>query len=158
MNDKLLTATGRIHYGRNWVYLKIDDDIVLYYQWLIKRQFHGGLMLHRPKVGAHISIVRDDKIDPIEKEIKEDMWKQFEGRECEFHYDPTTIVFNGEFFWINTICPTLTEVRVNLGLDPQPIFSYHLTIAKLYPEGKANFSTYQSVKSLFKIAENSFEE
>ena len=136
-------------YGNTWAYLAVDNDIIKYYQWLIKRRFHGRLLLHFPKAGAHISVVRGGDIDPVDPSFREAAWGQYQGKEYEFQYDPTTISFNGEFFWINTICPELSEIRVSLGLSPQPRYDYHLTIGKLYPEEQENFLSYQAVNTLF---------
>lgn len=130
-------------YGNNWAYLEVDNDILRYYQWLLKRRYHGRLPLHLPKAGAHISVVRGADIDPIDPEFREAAWGKYQGQEFGFQYDPTHIGFNGEYFWLNTICPELSEIRVSLGLSPQARYNFHLTIGKLYPEDVELFATYR---------------
>ena len=144
-------------YGTNWAYLAVDNDILHYYQWLLKRRFHGRLLLHFPKAGAHISVVRGAEIDPITPEYRESAWGRHHDEELEFWYDPTVIGFNKEFFWINTICHPLSGIRTELGLNPRPRYDYHLTIGKIYPEERENFATYRAAEGLFRIDSNSEE-
>lgn len=138
----MIACKGKLVYGNSWCYLAIEDDIVRYYQWFMKKRYHGGLRLHLPKVGPHVSVVRGDDIDPIDPEMRELYWRKYDGLEIDFTYDPQTIGFNGEYFWFDVFCPFLAEVRAEMGLTPKPRYDYHLTIGKLYPDDVEMFQTF----------------
>lgn len=133
---------GRMFYGNNWAFLQLEDDIIAYYQWFLKRRYHGGLKLHQPKAGAHVTVVRGAEQDPVAPEYKELFWKKYDGMVFDFQIDTENIGFNGEYFWFDCICPEMMPLRTELGLSSSPRYGFHLTIGKLYPEDVQNFQTF----------------
>jgi hypothetical protein len=147
-----LIGSGQMFYGNNWAYLSIEDDLVAYYQWFLKRRYHGGLRLHVPKAGAHISTVLGAERDPIDPALKEQFWGLYgPPLVVEFTYNPETIVFNGDYFWLDVQCPFLSRVRRELGLSPTPHFNFHLTLGKLYPEERDIFQTFLRIPEEFRV-------
>ena len=70
---------------------------------------------------SHVSIIRG------EQPKKEYLWKKHEGRKVEIFYSPD-IRMSETYAWIPVRSPELEEIRVELGLKPQPRVAFHLTI------------------------------
>jgi hypothetical protein len=100
-----------------------DDEISRYYRTLFSKQFPYLNKIQKPTWGAHISILRGEKIKNY------NIWKLDEGKIIDFEYDPI-VKDNGEYFWLTVKCNYLSELRIRYGLNPLPQYGFHLTIGK----------------------------
>lgn len=108
------------HFEPWWAMLLCDWQIQKYYAWHLLK---WGIKVNTASPwGAHISVIKGEKVDPVK-------WKTLHGKMIEFEYDPDIKWDNGEHAWINVYCETLTNLRVELGLTYRPRF--HLTIGRL---------------------------
>jgi hypothetical protein len=130
----MFKSTGKIVYSpdshlgssKNWAILKCDDNIGAYYRSLYQQQYkalNGGYKLRiiKPIFGAHISYIRNSDTPNLK------YWGKNEGKIIEFKYQPG-VLDNGKYFWLKIECPFLSELRMQLGLSPQPLYAFHLTI------------------------------
>lgn len=123
----MLIAKGILKYfplegdknNRGWLILQCNRDISLYYCWFIQKKF--GIRLQQSRHGSHISIVRGEVIDSLQR------WNAYQGHTLEFNYS-NDIETNGKHWWLNVCSPCFMSIRQELGLDPQPIYDFHLTI------------------------------
>lgn len=124
---------GVDHPNPPWVVLDCEPDLPKYYAWFVRK--HRGIKLLVPQWESHISVVRGESIDPelLEK------YKKYEGKEFEFTYIADIVNENTEYFWLDVQCPELEQLRVDFGLPPTPIFSFHLTIGKLPDYNRSYF-------------------
>ncbi len=88
-----------------------------------------GLM--KPKEGAHITIMRQEKADASVL--------SYDGLEVEFEYEhsPET---NSKHVWLPVVCPRLSDIRVAVNLPSEPEWDYHLTIGVMPGEQKGGWS------------------
>lgn len=116
---------AKISYYTSWVLGHCDGEIVEYYRWWYKRK--KGIVLLRPKDGAHISIVRGK-----EENIENGWWEiNIEsGEVVPFWYSPELREDQG-YVWIDVDSEELEKIRLKLGLVPCPPFGYHITIGRL---------------------------
>jgi hypothetical protein len=147
IGDVILPRVGysRIGYGRlevekNWaVRLRINNDLINFYLWLIKRRFYGdtGATLvnndryFTPRHGAHISCV----INTIHGWKPEYNLIKYNAP-VAFYYNPENIIFGGSQrkgfsnFWCPVDCPFLDGLKKNLGInDDKNFLGLHFTIA-----------------------------
>lgn len=158
-NYAYFTATGRIQYdpprpgmktrtrrsGSSttdwWCILKVDREITRYYRWWIGRHLWGRTAIRPdwlclPSWDAHVSIVRGEK-----PRQNAEMWRKYEGEQVEFqyaHYPRQTTAEDrlrryakdGDFWFVNVVCPRIDEIRAELGLRSN--FRYHLTVGRTY--------------------------
>ena len=150
----MFTSYGRLRYDPKfckrfdpwWALLECNDHDYNLYRWLIKQRrsykMHSADWLKmvglpesdkvwtvdvpygpvvRPAWGTHISVVRG------EKPSNPDAWRKYQGKRFKFTYDPEYINTNGRHWWFRTHCPELEEVRVELGLTPQPTYVHRYT-------------------------------
>lgn len=82
-----------------------------------------SLKLTRPVWGAHISVIRGERI-PNAK-----IWETDANKIIEFEYEPG-VIDNGEYYWLKVKCPYLSELREKYGLAREPRFGFHLTIGR----------------------------
>lgn len=118
-----LIYSPRSHLGSNkdWVVLMCDDEISKYYRTLYSREFPFKPKLNRPIWGAHISVIRGEKIPNIEQ------WGISANKIIEFEYTPG-VLDNNKFFWLKVNCNELSNLRIKYGLSKNPQFGFHLTI------------------------------
>lgn len=134
-----LVYSPRTHLASNerWLVLMCDDQLSAYYRELYAKE-HKALntdrstKLTRPVWGAHISIIRGERIaqksgGSISPAVTP--WGKDANKLVEFEYEPG-VMDNGEYFWLKVTCPTLAELRVSYGLTPEPKFGFHLTIGR----------------------------
>ena len=110
----------------NWIVLMCDDEISKYYRYLYEKEYpylngDRSRKLTRPVWGAHISVVRNEKIT-IPQRLDERKIIQFE-------YE-AGVQDNNEYYWLRVNCLYLEDLRQRLGLSPQPRFGFHLTIGR----------------------------
>lgn len=124
-----LVYSPRTHLASNerWLVLMCDDQLSAYYRELYAKE-HKALntdrstKLTRPVWGAHISVIRGEKLD-------QKIWGKNANKFVDFEYEPG-VMDNGEYFWLKVVCPALSELRVDYGLSPEPRFGFHLTIGR----------------------------
>jgi len=120
-------ATGKVRYGRHqkdggegWVVLDCPYDIVYYYnkvaQWLLWNN-HITIPMH----GSHITVIAG-KYD----EVDYDTWGYRDGEEIEFSYGATQN--GGNYYWLPVECVGAEDIRTFYGLEPTPLYQYHLTV------------------------------
>lgn len=127
----MFVSQGRLIYSprthltdsSRWLVLMCDDEISRYYRTLFSKQFPYLNKIQKPTWGAHISILRGEKIKNY------NIWKLDEGKIIDFEYDPI-VKDNGEYFWLTVKCNYLSELRIRYGLNPLPQYGFHLTIGK----------------------------
>lgn len=145
-----------------WLLLQCDDGLTAYYRDWIQREYSHDIPSHQwlekaaidPKVnvswpitqhgvrvtrsawGSHVSVVRG------ERPTDERLWKKYNRKKIWFEYDPEYLNTNGKHWWIRVASPQLEEIRLELGLTPQPTFwhrgaketrvnPFHLTIGHM---------------------------
>lgn len=118
----MFEGKAKLQYHTSWVVAKCDDELVEYYRWWYYKMFYVKLM--RPRMGAHISIVRGE-----EENITQGNWERnINGKEIKFYYsNEIKDVYN--YVWMPCWGNDLDEVRKELGLG-EPIKSYHMTIGR----------------------------
>lgn len=109
--------------SENWLIVMADDEISRYYRALFYREFPYLGKLTRPVWGAHISVIRGEKIFDLRS------WKLDENKLIEFEYNGG-VKDNGEYYWLSISCPYLLDLREELGLAREPRFGLHLTIGR----------------------------
>lgn len=102
--------------------VKFNDDLHLFYSWLLDRRF--GLILNQPLRGTHITIISDIVDDDLYSQAR----TVFNNKEITFYYDPVNIRSNGTHWWINAQSDDVSNIRRSIGLDPTPYFGLHITI------------------------------
>jgi len=122
MQEVLYKSIGVLRYefeiGHKLV-VEVDQQLSDYYRSLIPK----FVSTNRPRYSAHITVVRQEKETPVNLEH----WGKYEGQEIEFFYSP--IIQQGKvYFWLNTFCTKLEDIRLELGL---PVVSQYT----LPPEG-----------------------
>jgi hypothetical protein len=100
-----------------------DDSISEYYRTLFYREFPYLGKLTRPVWGAHISVIRGERVP------NHQLWKMDENKIIEFEYEPG-VIDNGEYYWLKVKCDYLGDIREKYGLNRYPQFGYHLTIGR----------------------------
>jgi hypothetical protein len=131
MMSDLLRSAGKLIYSprshlassERWLVLMCDDAISEYYRSMFYRQFPYLGKLTRPVWGAHISIIRGERVP------NSNLWRLDENKIVEFEYEPG-VVDNGEYYWLKVHCSRLEEIRMLYGLNSQPNFGFHLTIGR----------------------------
>lgn len=111
-----------------WLVLLCDDEISRYYRYLYSKEYpylNGGksTKLTRPVWGAHISIIRGEKVP------KHELWGLDANKIIEFEYEEG-VKDNGEYYWLKVHCPYLSDLRQKYGLSKSPRFGFHLTVGR----------------------------
>lgn len=129
---------------QNW-WMVLDsatEDIGRYYRHLYWLAHCRGAKLSKPYWGSHITVVRN------EEPPNRDLWWNYDGERVEFTYRP--LVRNNHsnerfrsFWWVDVVCPRFDEIRVELGLLPNPDRTYHMTIGSA--ENEANRHIYEQM-------------
>lgn len=129
-------STGKLRYSVKressdqnwWVVLDCDPSIGTYYRHLYKLHHNHCRKLQRPFWGAHITVLRNEEPGDQYKPL----WGKYAGEEIIFTYRPgVSDNFGPEryrsFYWLDVVCPRVTEIRQELGLE-KPECDLHLTI------------------------------
>lgn len=116
---------------KNWLVLMCDDEISRYYRYLYTKEYYFlnadySTKLTRPIFGAHISLIRGEKISKQYQYL----WKNYHNQMIEFEYDPG-VKDNKEYYWLNVKCDALLNIRSAYGLSRQPKFGLHLTVGRI---------------------------
>jgi hypothetical protein len=125
-----LTYSPRTHLSSSdkWLVVMCDDEISKYYRHLYSKEYpylNSGqsTKLTRPVWGAHISVVRNERLpDPK-------LWRIDEGKIIEFEYEGG-VIDNSEYYWLKVNCPYLGYLREHMGLSFYPKFGFHLTVGR----------------------------
>ena len=120
-----LIYSPRSHLGDSskWLVMMADDEICKYYSSLFYREFPWYGKLNRPIFGAHVSVIRGERIP------NHNLWKMDDNKIIEFDYEPG-VEDNGEYYWLKVKCKYLEDLREKYGLSRIPRFGYHLTIGR----------------------------
>lgn len=120
-----LVYSPRTHLSsnKNWLVLMCDDEISKYYRYLFYREYPYKGKLTRPVWGAHTSVIRGEYIPNMK------LWGLSANKIIEFEYEGG-VLDNGEYYWLKTKCPMLSDLRQQYGLLPEPRFGFHLTIGR----------------------------
>ena len=125
------SSTGIIEYDPKkekasepfWGIVQCDSEILKYYRWLLLRR---GIDIHKGSLwGAHITWNRGE--EPPHKSL----WSKYEGAAVEFRYSNYLRWDNGQHVWLDVYCTILNQIRIELGLEPLPQMSFHLTVGRL---------------------------
>lgn len=127
----MIKTSGKLVYSpkthlrdsEKWLVLMCDDELSSYYRCLFRREFPWLPKLQRPVWGAHVSIVRGEKISNT------DAWGFAANKIINFEYEPG-VSSNGEYYWLKVQCDELAAIREIFGLSRQPRFGFHLTIGR----------------------------
>jgi len=107
----LFTATGTLRYSKNpdnyWLVVDCDQEISNYYRSLIPKYYYAQPQKHK----AHITVVRSGKEMPVNLQH----WRKYEGEQVEYLYD-SEVKMGQVYFWLNTFCERLEEIRIELGM------------------------------------------
>lgn len=119
-----------LYYPSWWLIVKVNDEICEYYRNLIHIQ-NRSLRLNPSKHGAHITVIagKHEKPDASYQHL----WGKYEGNIIEFSYN-REIQSNGQYFWLNVVCPKFEEIRSELGLNPTIPIPWHLTVGNTIEE------------------------
>lgn len=145
--DPVRSDLKKTHKSRTLVAELPWDDLDLYYQWFLRKQFgtwfdhelraqtifnsaqtafhkinENTPGINRPMWGKHVTIVRGD-----EPGFKSKNWKKHEGEMIDIYYSP--IVSQKWKFWSLPVkSDNLSFYRAELGLGP--IHNFHITVAR----------------------------
>lgn len=109
-----------------WALLDCDDELIDYYQWWLNK---AGIGINKGSLwGAHITFIRG------EEPPNQTLWGKYEGLAIEYRYSNYFRYDNGRHVWLDVYCPTLNEIREELGLKSLRSMSLHLTIGRLLIE------------------------
>lgn len=108
MEPTLYEASGVLRYrSKSSLVLEVQQQLADYYRSLIPKY----LPTNRPRWPAHITIVREEKEFPVFLEH----WGKYEGESIRYWYSPE--IHQGKvYYWLNTFCIRLEEIRIELGL------------------------------------------
>jgi hypothetical protein len=104
------------------------DQMDLYYQWFLTKQYGQWITMQRPMYGIHCTVVRGDEKIPQDRVH---LWKKYHGQKIELMYDPEKLKSHWKFWSIPVFSQRLNEIRSELGLRPSEDF--HITVGRMYP-------------------------
>ena len=125
IKQNMYSSVGKLRYSEHYLVVDVDSGIVELARALVPK----ALYLNRQRYAPHISVVRHEKPVVLKN------WGKHEGREVEFKY--STYVYNDEvYYWLQAFSPTLSNIRVELGLSkfsewsrpPDGQDCFHITI------------------------------
>ena len=101
-----MKALGIIrYYDDEWkVNVAIEDDLAAYYRSLVPKYYKINPTRYPP----HITVVRREEIP------NKEVWGKYEGKEVEFLH--SQIRRGTIYWWLDTYCDFLLELRTELGL------------------------------------------
>jgi len=97
-------------------------EIGKYYRHLYHMSTCFTKKLIRPAWREHVTVIRDE--EPPNKEA----WAAYNGEIVTIDYSLEAKT-DGLHYWLPVRSPRLTEIRVELGLGPEPFYPFHLTFA-----------------------------
>lgn len=120
-----LVYSPRTHLSSSdkWLVLMCDDELSKYYRHIYTKEFPWRGKLTRPVWGAHISVIRGERIPNM------NLWGESANKIIEFEYDGG-VIDNNEYFWLKAKCQFLSDLRSQYGLSKEPKFGFHLTIGR----------------------------
>lgn len=125
-----------------WVVLHVEDDLGDYFLALTKQETKAWYQLQKPSWKHHISAVRG------EIEVVPGQEFSFDNEEVEFSYD-SNVYQAGGHFCVNVQCPRIADIRISLGLSPEPLIPLHLTFAVVVqPSSHYDFWTRKRVSEV----------
>lgn len=121
----MLYAFGYLQVAQNAIRIKINDDFLRYYCWLIKKEFRW-LKLQYPKHGAHITISNKK----LHKNVDYNKIKALNGARIRFQYDEKIIQGGCEFvnFWVPVECKFAEYIKERLNIVDKGFLGFHITI------------------------------
>src|SRR5574337_958777 len=111
---------GTLRYSHSWLVVDCCNELARYYRRFIKRKD-----LTAPPFGAHITVVAGS----YEAIVNKEFWGRYDGSQIEFAYNPYTYYQDG-WYWLEISCAKLSAIRIELGLEPNLKWPFHLTIGK----------------------------
>ena len=131
LSKKMFRSVGKLIYSprshlgdpSKWLVMMVDDEICKYYSSLFYKEFPWNGKLNRPIFGAHISVIRGERLPNYE------LWKLDDNKIVEFEYE-SGVRDNGEYYWLNVKCNYLGDLREKYGLSRNPNFGLHLTVGR----------------------------
>lgn len=125
---------------KNHLFVKVDNDFIRYYKWLIDKRFYGITgkntfvnqeLLQFPRVGAHIGIVNSSIHGWNHK------WKNILrlSRKIYFNYNPEDIRIGGFSkgfvnFWMPVYSKQIDQIKVDFNIKESKSFlGLHIVIA-----------------------------
>lgn len=131
LKNMLFKGSGKLTYSpkthlkdsSRWLILACDEGITQYYRGLYHQEFFYRPKLTRPVWGAHISVLRGEKVSNAQA------WGFAANKFINFEYEPG-IKDNGEYLWLKVYCDELLALRELFGVKREPQFGLHLTIGR----------------------------
>lgn len=106
-----------------WLIADADPELGRYYRHLMYKRRYNTFMLNQPSWNQHITVIRNE--EPAD-EYKVH-WEKYNGLKIEFEYN-NKIYNNLAYYWVDVSCEQLYDIRLELGLPKEPLYSFHLTI------------------------------
>lgn len=106
-----------------WAILDCDPAIGTYYRELYWLDHYKCDTLQRPSWDSHITVVRNE--EPCQERKR--FWEAHAGEIIKFQIVPG-VRDNGEYYWVDVICPRLQEIRLELGLPAMSLIDFHLSV------------------------------
>lgn len=103
------------------------DQMDLYYQWFLMKQYGTWIAMQRPMYGLHVTVVRGNEKIPANRVH---LWKKYSGKIIEIEYDPSKLVRHWEFWSLPVHSPNLVAIREELGLHLY--HNMHITVGRQY--------------------------
>ena len=100
------------------------EDLVQYYQWLLKKKYGNWLNLQPPMFGTHITVVRPQEVD-----VNHHSWLKYQEQFVTVNYS-SEIERHWEFWSLNIYSKKLVDIRRELGLRTD--FRLHMTIGRQF--------------------------
>ncbi len=125
----ILSYSPKTHLNTSdrWLIMRCDDEICKYYASLFRREFPYLPKLARPVWGAHISVIRGERVPNF------NLWGKGNNAKIDFEWEPG-VTDNIEYFWLKVKCDALLDIREAYGLHREPRFGLHLTIGRTTDE------------------------
>lgn len=129
MHSSVGTLDYSIVDGGYRLVVQCDQGISDMYRSLIPKYY----TVNRPRWPAHITVVRSYQETPTNLTA----WGKYQGEQVEWFYEPH-IRMGRQYFWLNTLCTRLEDIRVELGLPIRSEYTqppegfkkyFHMTIA-----------------------------
>lgn len=116
-SPKLIGASS----SKWWLVIDCDPALGKYYRHLFYLMTNRCYKLQRPAWESHITVIRDE--EPPNKSN----WERYASQEIEFEIIPE-VETNGEYYWFPVECVKALDIRVELGLNREPIHPLHISI------------------------------
>jgi hypothetical protein len=127
--------TGIVRVEENRMVINLENDLVLYYRWIIENHHYKTVRFQTPAYGAHITIL-NRKIHGSKYNYNH--LKKYHKKEVEFNYDPVNINIGGsryKVYWLNVDVPFADSVKRELNVIETGFLGYHITLGNI---GKEN--------------------